>query len=117
MHLHRTKMFKERQIDFLSESGREMHKLALSLQDAKKTSSWKRNYTPTEVQRQLDPFLVEARAFEHIKRHCPDSYKVSFPQYFGVLTGIPRKKYPSSCMLRRRAVVLETILPEWWLCG
>lgn len=57
------------------------------------------NYTPTEVQRQLDPFLVEARAFEHIKRHCPDS-------------DIPRKKYPSSCMLRWRAVVLEKIYPD-----
>lgn len=70
------------------------------------------NYTPTEVQKQLDPFLVEARAFEHIKRHCPDSYKNFFPRYFGVLTDIPRKKYPSSCMLRRRAVVLEKIYPD-----
>ena len=76
------------------------------------TGSWKHNYTPIEVQRQLDPFLVEARTFEHIKRHCPVSYKIFFPQYFGVLTGIPRKKYPSSCMLRRRAVVLETIYPD-----
>lgn len=70
------------------------------------------DYTPTEIQRQLDPFLVEARAFEHIKRHCPDSCKSFFPRYFGVLTGIPRKKYPSSCMLRQRAVVLETIYPD-----
>lgn len=46
------------------------------------TGLWRRNYTPTEVQRQLDPFLVEARAFEHIKRHCPDSYKNFFPSIF-----------------------------------
>lgn len=71
-----------------------------------------RNYKPAEVQRQLDPFLVEARAFEHIKRHCPDSYKNFFLQYFGVFTGIPRKKYPSSCVLRQRAVVLEMIYPD-----
>ena len=67
---------------------------------------------PSEVQKQLDPFLVEARAFEHIKRHCPDSHKNFFPRYFGVLTDIPREKYPSSCVLRRRAVVLETIYPD-----
>lgn len=71
-----------------------------------------RMYNPADVQKQLDPFLVEARAFEHIQRHCPNRYKPFFPRYFGVLTDIPRKKYPASCMLRRRAVVMETIYPD-----
>lgn len=65
-----------------------------------------------EVQRQLDPFLVESRAFEHIQRCCPDSHRVYFPQYFGVLTDIKRDKYSVDYLSRPRAIVLEAIKPE-----
>lgn len=70
------------------------------------------NYSPQEVQSQLDPFLVEARVFEHIQHHCPESQKIFFPRYLGVLADIPRRKYPMSCLLRRRAVVMERIYPD-----
>ncbi|KAE8355339.1 hypothetical protein BDV28DRAFT_129142 [Aspergillus coremiiformis] len=69
-------------------------------------------FSAHEVQRQLDPFLVEARAIEHIERFCPVSRRIYFPRYLGVITDIKRHEYHSSCILRRRAVVLEAIFPK-----
>lgn len=71
-----------------------------------------KGYSVEEVQRQLDPFLVESRAFEHIQRCCPNSHRVYFPHYFGVLTDIKRDKYSVSYLSRSRAIVLEAIKPE-----
>lgn len=83
----------------------ELHIKAFSLERTNR-------FNPTNIQKQIDSFLVEARAYEHLQRHCPDEYKNLFPRYFGVLTGIPRDKYPRSCVLRQRAVVLEMVRPD-----
>lgn len=71
-----------------------------------------KNYSVEEVQRQLDPFLIESRAFEHIQRCCPEPLRAYFPRYFGVITDIKRQEYPMDYLFRSRAIVLETIKPE-----
>ena len=71
-----------------------------------------KNYSVEAVQRQLDPFLIESRAFEHIQRRCPKVLRAYFPRYFGVITDIKRQEYPMDYLFRPRAIVLETIKPE-----
>ena len=71
-----------------------------------------KNYSVEAVQRQLDPFLIESRAFEHIQRWCPKVLRAYFPRYFGVITDIKRQEYPMDYLFRPRAIVLETIKPE-----
>lgn len=65
-----------------------------------------------ELRTELDPFLNESRAFEHINRFCPSSCRIYFPRFYGVITDLDYSKYPSRYKLRRRAVVLEAIKPE-----
>ncbi|PWY86483.1 hypothetical protein BO94DRAFT_575555 [Aspergillus sclerotioniger CBS 115572] len=62
--------------------------------------------------RELDPFLNETRAFDHIDRLCPPSRRAFFPRFHGVITNIKRSEFPPIYKLRRRAVVLEAIVPD-----
>ncbi|KAE8148519.1 hypothetical protein BDV25DRAFT_141709 [Aspergillus avenaceus] len=64
-----------------------------------------------DLKYELDRLLKEARAHERISRFCPVSRKIYFPQYYGVLTDIPRSHFPDRYQLRPRAVVLEAIRP------
>ncbi|KAE8146874.1 hypothetical protein BDV25DRAFT_132567 [Aspergillus avenaceus] len=64
------------------------------------------------VKNELDPFLNETRAYEHIDRCCPVSRRAYFPRFYGVITDINRSRFPERYRLRRRAIVLETIKPN-----
>ncbi|KAE8356454.1 hypothetical protein BDV28DRAFT_154634 [Aspergillus coremiiformis] len=73
-----------------------------------------------ELNNQLDPFLDESRAYEHILRNCPPSKLSYFPTYFGVILNLTRDKYPKSYALRPRAIVLERVGPDtcsWRILG
>ncbi|KAE8155062.1 hypothetical protein BDV25DRAFT_170364 [Aspergillus avenaceus] len=80
--------------------------------EARIRTSGLKNHSVEEVQKQLDPFWLESRAFEHVMRCCSNSQKIYFPRYFGVLKRIQRQDYPLSYLLRPRAIVLEAIKPE-----
>jgi len=71
-----------------------------------------KRHSVDDLKRELDPFLNESRAFEHINRFCPISNRIYFPGYYGVITDLDRSRYPWRYKLRRRAVVLEAIKPE-----
>ncbi|PYH94165.1 hypothetical protein BO71DRAFT_380100 [Aspergillus ellipticus CBS 707.79] len=64
-----------------------------------------------ESKRELDPFLNESRAYEHILYNCPPSKLSYFPTYSGVLN-LTREQYPRTYALRPRAIVLERIKPN-----
>ncbi|PYI29830.1 hypothetical protein BP00DRAFT_223306 [Aspergillus indologenus CBS 114.80] len=61
---------------------------------------------------QIDPFLDESRAYEHILLNCPSSRLSYFPTYHGVILDLTREKYPRSYALRPRAIVLERVEPS-----
>ncbi|KAE8152693.1 hypothetical protein BDV25DRAFT_150605 [Aspergillus avenaceus] len=59
---------------------------------------------------EFDRFHREARAYRHIDLFCSKHERVYFPQYFGVVTDMPRSRFTSG-YVHRRAVVLEAIKP------
>ncbi|RAH44821.1 uncharacterized protein BO95DRAFT_482907 [Aspergillus brunneoviolaceus CBS 621.78] len=61
---------------------------------------------------QLDPFLDESRAYEHILLKRSSSKSTYFPTYHGVILNLTREKYPRSYVLRPRAIVLERVEPN-----
>ncbi|KAE8154649.1 hypothetical protein BDV25DRAFT_171823 [Aspergillus avenaceus] len=65
-----------------------------------------------ESKKQLDPFLDEARAYEHITRHCAPSKLSYFPRYMGTILNLTRREYPTSYPLRPQAIVLERVHPN-----
>lgn len=71
-----------------------------------------KQHSVEDVKQNLDPFLNETRALEHLNQHCSPSRRIYFPQYYGVLTDINNSKFPLRYKPRRQAVVLEAIKPD-----
>lgn len=70
------------------------------------------NHSPRDVQHDLDPFIIESRAFEHINRFCPESQKsVFFPEYYGVMA-LVLADFPYGYKFRPRAVVMKGLRPN-----
>lgn len=75
------------------------------------------HHTPDVIDdavREFDRLFREARAYNHLDRFCCRRERKYFPQFFGVVTDMPRSRF-SSGYAHRRAVVLEAIKPS--LCS
>ncbi|KAJ5586906.1 uncharacterized protein N7459_002671 [Penicillium hispanicum] len=60
---------------------------------------------------EFDRFYREARAYSQIDLFCSPRERIYFPQFYGVLTDIPRSRF-SSGYCHERAVVLDAVRPE-----
>lgn len=74
------------------------------------------HHTVSMVRDQMDPFMNENRAYEHIKKLCSGLYRVYFPGYHGVIRGVDpedRRKWEERCggPHRDRRVRMEIFLP------
>lgn len=63
---------------------------------------------------EFDRFYREARVYNQIDLCCSTRESVYFPQFFGVLTNIPKSRFASG-YYHERAIMLEAIKPD--LCS
>ena len=70
------------------------------------------HHTVSMVRDQMDPFMNESRAYEHIEKFCSGPYRAYFPDYHGVIRDVDPLKFPRVYKCMPFAIILEAIKPE-----